>query len=342
MADKPDPSTVASNAVVDAPAGKSWPGPLGSAHLTARQRQRLAEDRVLAAADLLDPADERPEARRLRATATSIRDEREHAPHRPDPVEPTPVPRAMLGAAERRWQSLDDLPLDDRAARLAELVWQVGHPAAFGSAYTSVAAHVHAAATRAVIANPHAWATLQPLVAAAGAAIGRYAPGEPSAPPTGERAVTAAQHAAVEPDTRPPWRRIVDAAWAATRTAGTHAGALTAAADVLSGWRARGGHVAGVRIRIDGRKARDWVADLIAATGRDIVTPVTTAHVAPAATAMVSADPAAPRPHLLTAPQLARQDQPPDATSAVLRQRAATPDRQRRATGESTSRGRNR
>lgn len=357
MSDDRGPTAAPHDPIIAAPAGQPWPGPLGNPHLTSVQRQYLAEDRVLAIDAQLDPDDDSLQARQVRATAADIREHRELA-HR-QPTSPAgdrmPVPPGLVGVARREWVRRIDLPTAERAAHLAETIWQHGYPAVFGSVYTAAAFQIAAAATNALIANPHARATLQPLVEAASDAVARYAPGQPSPPlPTDDRTVAAVQDAAAHPGRAAPphWRHLLDAAWTGTRNAATLAGAMTATTDVLVGWRARGGHRHVVGVRIGGRTARAWVNDLIATAGRDAVAPLTAPGGQPAAAGRSvvagagnppAAGSAAPSARPLTAAQLARQDQPPpEGSPAPTRQRPDTRPRQRHSITNSTRHGRSR
>ncbi|GLI00910.1 hypothetical protein [Phytohabitans aurantiacus] len=189
-----------------------------------------------------------------------------------------PTDRAQTGVpdtemAQREWNRLAGMPAAARAVLVADTVWNRDYPPAYRTAYTAAAIRVAAAATDAAATNPGAWLTLHELSSVAGQAISRLAPDQPAAPPADQRTVAAAQAAAAKPGPQPRWQRIAALATAAARTAGVQAGTLTAATDILAGWRAYSGHAIAEGVTINGRPARAWIGELLAAVNRDIAAP---------------------------------------------------------------------
>jgi hypothetical protein len=280
------------NTTTDRTADQPWPGPLGNPDLTEEVRQRLAEDRVLAVEARLDPGDHSLPARHIRETAGSIRDHRDAAKRRHewqarDPaatergVADSPadgrlrvlLPRSIVYAVRREWQLLDKLPSTARAARIADMVWQRGYRASYQSAYSAAASRIAVASAEAAVANPSAWAALHQLAVAAGEPIARMTADQPEAPPIDRRTAAATRAVAEFSDQQPAWRRIAERTWVRSWTAGTVAGTVTATADILVGWRARGGDGMAEDVLVNGRPARRWIADLLAAVNRDITAP---------------------------------------------------------------------
>jgi hypothetical protein len=179
--------------------------------------------------------------------------------------------------AEREWNRLPGMPATVRAALVADTVWDRVYPPAYYAAYTTAASRVAASATEAAAANPGAWLTLHQLSAAAGQAISLLAPERFAAPPADQRTVAAAQAAAAKPGPQPRWQRIADLATAGACTAGTQAGTLTAATDILTGWRGYSGHAIAEGVTINGQPARTWIGELLATVNRDIATPAAAA-----------------------------------------------------------------
>lgn len=201
------------------------------------------------------------------------------APARGDPDNVVPLADAV---AQREWERLAGLPAAARAALVADTVWQRTYLPAYQGAYTAAASRIAAAATQAANTNPDAWLTLHHLTAAAGHAISRITPGHPDPPPADHQTVIAAQTAASSGGPQPPWQRIAATAAAGSHTAATLAGALTAATDVLTGWRGRSGHLTAEGVTVDGTPAHTWVTQLLAAVNRHAAGQVA---VAPARTA---------------------------------------------------------
>jgi hypothetical protein len=219
---------------------------------------------------------------------------------------------------QREWRRLEAVPLQARAELVADRGWQSGYSSGYPTAYTATAVRIAAAATDAAVANPRAWLTLQPLAVAASDAVARFRPGEQFAPPADRRTVASARAAAQAAigAGRQPAPAVADVARSAGHTAGALAGTLTAATDVLIGWRARGGEALAGELTINGQPGRAWVADLLASTNRDTAAPFAPPRSAPSV-------------GRLTAAQLARQDQTPDAAATSTTVPAAGAGRHR-------------
>ena len=200
--------------------------------------------------------------------------------------------------ARREWNRLAGMPADVRAALVADTVWNREYPPAYRTAYLAAASRIAVAAADAATAYPGAWATLHQLAASAGEAISRLDPGHPLPPPADRPTVTAARLAAGKPGQQPAWERVADTAVAGSRAAGAVAGTVTAATDILIGWRDRSGPFLAEGVTVNGQPAGAWVADLLARVNREIVT----VHTAAAAFDR-------------TAAQLAHEDQAPGVSA---------------------------
>ncbi len=196
--------------------------------------------------------------------------------------------------ARWQWQRLAGRPVGDRIALVADQVWQQGYALAYRDAYATVAQRVAEQATRAAPDNRAARPTLSRLAAAALAVGDRADGGPPAAPPTDQRTLAAAT-AAAGGDRHQPWKPLAYTAWNGALPAGTIAGTLAAATDIVIDWRARRGHATATDVTVHDRPATAWVADLLAAVNRDTV----------------NTGPGRPdgAGHPVTAAQLARQDQ---------------------------------
>jgi hypothetical protein len=256
------------------------------------------------------------------ATGTG-RHRRDELVSRPVPVVPTTPPDSATGNdssqhAEREWQRLDALPLNARAKFVADGAWQNAYTGAYPSAYAATATRIGAIATDAATSNPAAWPVLYTLASAASDAITMRSPVDPLVPPADVRTLTSAQAAAQAAlhSRQSPAAAVADVAYTAGRAAGTLAGSLTAAADVLIGWRVRGGETFAADTTINGQQSRDWVTGVLAAVNREAARSIATHHVTPPA-----AQP--------TAVQLARQDQALDSGTAAPASPPATTGRHR-------------
>jgi hypothetical protein len=178
----------------------------------------------------------------------------------------------LSALARQEWNRLAGMPSAARAALVADTVWNREYGPAYRTAYATAASRIAAAATQAAAANPNAWLTLHQLAAAAGEAISRLEPQHPAAPPADRRTVTDAQVHFLEPDQQPSWRRVATIAAAGARRAGTQAGTLTAATDILTGWRGRSGHALAEGGVVHGKPVRAWVGELLATVNREIAT----------------------------------------------------------------------
>ncbi|MEN3308874.1 MAG: hypothetical protein V7603_5076 [Micromonosporaceae bacterium] len=196
-----------------------------------------------------------------------------------------------LTAGRREWMRLADSSAATRITLVVDLVWQREYPAAYHAAYAGVASQITQEVARAAVANPHAWMTLHHLTGAAIDALTRRDTHTFLAPPADRRTLTAGRRAAEQSGQPEPWTAVAQAALAGTVTAARIAGALTAATDVVTGWRTRGGDRLAADALVDGQPARAWVADLLAGINRDTI---------------LAARPAAPA--ATTAAGLARQD----------------------------------
>lgn len=254
-------------------------------------------------------------------------------PARPDPPpepEPEPernAPQAVIDAARDAWPRLEQrVSIDARVALVADTAWQSGYADSYRSAYTTTAAHIADSAATASTRNPHAWLTLHELGVAAGDAITQLNPDGHLIPPADQRTITAARMAAhtAAPE---PAVAVAETAWTAGRTAGTVAGTITATSDILVGWRARGGHTLAGALPINGQPGRAWVADLLATANRDTTAPLASHQAAPGVGG-------------LTAAQLARQDQAPDATTVTTAQAAISGRHRAQPAGPRHSRSR--
>lgn len=210
-------------------------------------------------------------------------------------------------SVEQEWHRLADRSAAERIKLVADDVWRRWYRPTYHSAYTAAASQIAAAATDAAVANPTAWTTLHQLAAAAGQAISAQHPEALLVPPADHRTLAAAESAAAAPNSA-AWQSVAAMAWTGSRAAATIAGTEHACADVLAGWRRRGGLATAEGTAVDGQPARAWIGDLLATLNRDAATDTTSA-LAP----------------VRTAAQLAREDQAPGAaptTPAVVSNRA--------------------
>ncbi len=193
--------------------------------------------------------------------------------------------------ARWEWQRLADRAAADRTALVTDQVWQQGYALAYRDAYGTVAQRVAEQATRAAGEHPEARPTLTRLAAAALAAANAAPSGQPPTPPADARTLAAAT-ARADTNRQQPWKPVAHTAWEGSLSAGTIAGTLAAATDIVIDWRARGGHRAAGDATVHGRPATAWIADLLASVNH----------------ATVTTGPARPGT-APTAAQLARQDQ---------------------------------
>jgi hypothetical protein len=251
-------------------------------------------------------------------------------PARPDPATaavetatPAADPRtAANAAAEREWRRLADLPTADRVALVADTVWGHAYPPAYRAAYIDAASQIGDRATQAANNNPGARQPLLLLYVAVVDAISQLNPGQPFTPPADHNTVAVTRAAADTPGRQPAWQRVADAAWVRGQTAGILHGTLTAATDVMTGWRAHGGDELAETVSIDGRPGRHWVATLLS-----------TVNQAAAAPRSRNTGIGAAR----TAAQLAREDQAPGVPAIPAALPAGRPRRALPAGPEATT-----